>query len=492
MSAESKPYIYSIEFTVEDIEFFEFPPELPNPEDHDFLVRFYMNPNITLEVTEDEHIDSLNCSGKATKCTMFPMLENQLKCDPKASITAYKIKCPNDIFPCGCYNIPKFHCKMQEIRCKFECQQKAGKGCEPVCDVIKELVPLKTCDDTIAGSIHYTLAIKCFGPRFSYDGEATNITNVCDSPVGADDFGRLNICKAKTEQAAQDCLESCPNDEFDEYSASVNGNSLTVRVSKDQYVTQVYDSTCKKDQLTIRGCDQQIDFNFPRNFTCCQCKKKFGVCKCKGDSDITDYQRKIACAGSSYKNNLTLPVIRGNLKYPGRFEDQGVGFDLQGHADPTDATEKYRVKPQSQRGVCIQADKCAAPGIEVCKVGCEDDVDVFQWRICQKRTSKNGKKHGIVLEMKTPRGPKVEVPKLETREVQVIESEFPALKVPAKKEAAAETGKKASNPKAPAAPKKASAAPKKAPVAGKKAPTAKTGVAPKAAKVPTGPKPCKC
>lgn len=466
-------YIYNAEFTIEDIHFFDFPPELDCPEDLSFLVRFQMNNDVLLEVTEDEHIDSLNCGGKVMKNVMFTMSDSQLKCDPNACITAYKIQCPVRIVSCGCYKIEMLNCKFKELKKDYDCKNKCSNSTTPTTDFIKELAIFTNCDGITTGSIHYILRLTCYGPRMSCD---TN-SNKNQRHFSVDDFGRIKGCIAKTEAAENDCINTCPksDDQYDEYLAQINGNSLIVRVTKDNFVTRVYDSTCddSKDQLTIRGCDQQIDFKFPNNFTCCQCKKKFGSCKCKGDSDLTDFQRRTSCSGNSYRNSKVLPVIRGNLKYPAKFENQSIGFDVQDHCTPIHVTDKYKMKPQTSRAVCMQADtekfnyepngmRKMPNGIEVCKVGCEDDVDVFVWKICQKKTSKNGKKNEIVLEMRTPRGPKVEIPKKETREVQVIEDEFEDPKKVVKKENEAP---------APAASKGGKAvAPKKAPIASKKAP----------------------
>ena len=205
----------------------------------------------------------------------------------------------------------------------------------------------------------------------------------------------------------------CDND-YDEYLAQINGNSLIVRVPKDHpyLVTQVYDSSTenKNDFLSIRGCEQQIDFHFPDNFMCCNCKQKFGKCSCNSNSALTDFQRKTSCYGKSYKNADNLPAIRGNLKYPGRFEDQSIKFDVV-DKEPSDATEKYLMKPPQSRNACMQVDRqnfhrlkeglCPPQhGIALCKQGYEDNSDVFTFKINRKRTAKSGKKNEIELELR--------------------------------------------------------------------------------------------
>jgi len=447
--SDQSSYIYHIEFSIENVKLFPFPPELEDLDELDYLLKFQMKPAICMEITESEYIDCVNCNELPKKTVVFTMNEQQLNCDPKACITAYKIKCPKDIISVGCYDFPNFQCTLKEVKKKFDCHSKGNTNII-IPELVKELSVIRDCDGKAVGSIHYILRINCYGSAVNLGFSEEQFSDLCDKYKTNDDgFGRIKGCTFKTEKDENECIATCPNDEsqYDEYMAQVNGNQLIVRVAKGYFV-KVLDGSCdsNKDKLTIRGCDQQIDFNFPKNFTCCSCKKKYGSCKCKGDSDLTDYQRKTSCSGSSYKNSRALPVIRGNLKYPGRFENQKVNFDVQGYCEPVDATEKYKMKPQTTRAVCLQADQdnftCELngmskipQGIQLCRAGCEDDVDVFVWKISEKRTDRNGKKNIIELELRTPRGPKIEIPKKETREVQVLEDEFEEMKKLVKKEA---------------------------------------------------------
>lgn len=229
--------------------------------------------------------------------------------------------------------------------------------------------------------------------------------------------------------------------EYDEYAAEINGNQLIIRVHKEDesyLVTRVYD--CNMDQegneipqnnniVSVCGCQQQIDFKFPNEFSCGDSKPKT---KC--DAMMTDHQKKTSCAGTSFKNSRGLPVIRGNLKYPGRLNGS-IKLDVYDKTNPREVGEKYKVKPSSTRGVCCQADscnvhrelegKCKMPkGIEVCKKSCDSESDVFVLKIGRKNTNKNGKQNSIELEMRTPKGPDNERKKMETREVQVDEKDI--------------------------------------------------------------------
>ncbi|KAL7052609.1 hypothetical protein ACKWTF_004936 [Chironomus riparius] len=448
--SDQQSYIYHIEFSIENVKIFPFPPELEYLDELDYLIRFEMIPDISMEITETEFIDNVNCNELPKKSVVFTMNDQQLNSDPKACITAYKIKCPKDIISVGCYDFPNFQCKLKEVKKKFDCHNK-GNNNIVIPEFIKEFSLIVDCNGKGTGSIHYIIRINCYGSAVNMGFSEKQFSDLCDKYKTDDDgYGRIKGCTFKTEKAEDECILTCPNDDhdsqFDEYMAQVNGNQLIVRVAKG-YSVKVSDALSEnnKHKLTIRGCDQQIDFNFPQNFTCCHCRKKYGNCKCKGDSDLTDYQRKTSCSGSSYKNSATLPVIRGNLKYPGRFEDQKVKFDVQNYCEPVDATEKYRMKSQMSRAVCLQADQenftCelngmskVPQGIQLCRAGCEDDVDVFVWKISEKRTDRNGKKNIIELELRTPRGPRIEIPKKETREVQVLEDEFEEMKKLVKKD----------------------------------------------------------
>lgn len=425
------PFIYNVDFILKSFISFR------EDGDKNHIIRFRMLPGVCLDINESDFIDEVNCSGRIVKNCMFSLTDDQVKRDLQATIIAYKVNCDNstEMENIGCYKIKDLHCVFVDLRKKFMDQTnelrdeydmtQCPKFGEPTEKKISEIITLTNVKtNEKSASVVYALRIICFGPY------QKNVS-IVDGFLSRLDNESKKISK---------CEEDEDDLDYDEYMANINGNSLIVRVPKNHpyLLTQVSDPSteAKKDFLTIRGCDQQIDFHFPDNFKCCLCNQKYGKCNCNPNSALTDYQRKTSCGGSSYKNTEKLPAIRGNLKYPGRFEDQSVGFDIR-EREPIDATEKYRLKSQTSRNACMQVDNenlhrvmeglCPIKqGISVCKKGCEDDSDIFTFKINRKRTAKNGKKNEIELELRTPRGPNLEIPKLETREVQVNESEFDA------------------------------------------------------------------
>lgn len=436
---ECPPFMYNIDFILKKYDVFAN----DNGDDLQTMIRFRMLPGVCLDIEEEDYINQVNCSKPVIKNCMFSLTDDQVTKDLQAMIIAYRVKCSNsmEMTNVGCYKIENLHCEFSNLRKDFMEKSKnlrdeydltkCPKFGTPTEKTISEISPLMNAKSGAkAGTLFYSLKITCFGPYKSQknvsiaDGYAGFL-----SELESEDMKKG---ESKKEQEGAD---------YDEYMAQINGNSLIVRVPKNHpyLVTQVFDpsTTAKNDFLTIRGCDQQIDFQFPDNFTCCHCKQKFGKCNCNPNSALTDFQRKTSCAGNSYKNTETLPAIRGNLKYPGRFEDQSVRFNVRDR-EPTDATEKYRLKEPSSRNACMQIDSenlhrikeglCPIKqGISVCKKGCEDDSDIFKFKINRKRTAKSGKKNEIELELRTPRGPSLEIPKLETREIQVNENEFESI-----------------------------------------------------------------
>lgn len=438
-------YLYNVEFTVDDFDLWSFPNDLVNPEELPALFRFQMKPDICLDISEEEFIDQVNCGSKITKNAMFSMSEQQVKSEVNGEILVCKSQCPGNDVLVGHYKLPKFHRHFERLMEMFEKQsqgleKKCGKldpcADQPCSHVIKELVQLLDKDEMPSGSLHYTVQITCFGSSCSISRDRE--TNLNEKTVRDDEMSCFEGDTGKPDTT-----------EFDEYSAEVNGNQLIIRVRKDDkksLVTQVFDTDMNQDGseiqrdknvLSICGCDQQVDFKFPGNFECCKNKKKP---KCGGsESSLTKFQRQTSCNGKSFKNSCGLPVIRGNLKYPGRL-DGSIKLDLYDKCNPRDATEKYKKKPPTSRSACAQVDddnlmrelqgKCKIPkGIEVCDKGCvELDSDVFVLKIGSKKTNKIGSQSVIELEMRTPKGPDFEVKKKETREVQVDEKEFDECK----------------------------------------------------------------
>lgn len=435
---DSKPecpnYMFNIDFILKEFLIFDDKHE----EGFQKLIRFRMMPGVCLDITDDEFIEQINCSKPVIKNCMFSLSDEQLKTDLRACIVAYKTKCSNatEEIQIGNFKVENLQCCFSKLKNEYNEKLKELKGekcpqfgppAEKTMSQLAQLVSPTT--KKPVGSLYFSLHMTCFGPF----KKNTQNASLHEEHAGfISDVENEKECKNEDE----DCF-------YDQYVAQINGNSLIVRVPKNNpyLVTQVFDSSTEKlkDTLTIRGCEQQIDFQFPSNFMCCMCKQKYGKCNCKANSSLTEFQRKTSCYGNSYKNNGSLPAIRGNLKYPGRFDDQSVKFDVQDHCTPIDATEKYLAKPAKSRGACIQVDEknlhrvveglCPIPqGIQVCNKGCDDDTDVFKFKINRKRVAKSGKISEVELELRTPHGPSVEIPKMETREIQVNEIEFVDMK----------------------------------------------------------------
>lgn len=439
VKVECPSFLYNIDFTLKKYEIYD--EETENHGECQKMIRFRMLPGVCLDVYDEEYIDEINCGKPVTKNCMFSLTDDQVPKDLQATIIAYRFKCSNstEMTNVGCYKIENLNCNFVDLRKEFMDNTKAKRDdydmtkCPqfslPTEKIISEIAPLThAMTGKKAGTVLYSLRVICFGPY-----KTKRNVSIAD---GFDGF--LSELENEDEKNESKNQKQDDDPDYDEYMAKINDNSLIVRVPKNHpyLVTQIFDPSTdvKKDFLTIHGCDQQIDFHFPNNFMCCLCKQKFGKCNCNSNSVLTDYQRKTSCGGSSYKNTDTLPAIRGNLKYPGRFEDQSVRFNIH-EREPTDATEKYRIKPPTSRNACLQVDNenlhrikeglCPIKhGISLCKKGCEDDNDIFTFKINRKRTAKNGKKNEIELELRTPRGRNLEIPKLETREVQVNENEF--------------------------------------------------------------------
>jgi hypothetical protein len=452
---EAPPYIYNVEFAIDSIAVYDFP-EAKKSDKVDTIIQFQMQPGVLLQISEDELIDAYNCGEKKIMHAMFSMSEEQLHADKKGRIVA-KVKCEDELMQVGSYEIRQLNECFEKLKARYDEQQRkndmhAVKMTTPITSAIQELAPFKNSANKSCGSVVYILRLTCFGPRITRE-----------LSFGNDFEGFMTDCNSNRSKAKEEkCLSKCEaKKDCDEYIAQINGNSLIVRISKNNpyMVTRVLDSCSDNDKLTIRGCDQQIDFKFPNNFTCCQCKKTFATCKCNGDSHLTDYQKQTSCEGTSFKNNTVLPVIRGNLKYPGRFEDQSISFNVRGSGrDSQDATGKYRVQADKTRNACLQVDKDnlereldgkfkIPKGIKMCRLSCENDTDVFVLKLGKKGKSRDGKEHEIELEMRTPRGPNVGPKRMETREVQVVEEEFEDAKGKMEEEVKKECGGSKKKPK---------------------------------------------
>lgn len=439
----SKQYLYNVEFSVNDYDLWNFPEEVIDPGLLTTCFRFMMNPAICLEVTEEDFFDQVNCDTKVIKNAMFSMGKQQIESDVGGEIVVLKSECPDNEVVIGCYKFKKLHNVFKSLTDQYdevleEAVMNENKRCksdpsamQPCTEMIKELVQLMNEGEQPSGSLCYTLRVSCLGFAIKTTQQIEKEQLYVDS---------IESCVEVSREVSGDCRQqiSCvePRD-YEEYSAELNGNQLVVRVhkaKKSYRVTRVFDTgiDCDGNELphddnmvSICACDQQIDFKFPEKQ---KCKiKKLQKCACNGSSSLTDYQRRTSCAGNSFKNSCRLPVIRGNLKYPGRFDDKSIKFNVYDKCKPRDATNKYKKQPTTSRSICCQADadnlkraldgKCEiAKGIKMSENKVDLNKDVFVLRMGRKNTNRCGLKSELELEMRTPKGPQDK--KTETREVQ--------------------------------------------------------------------------
>lgn len=219
------------------------------------------------------------------------------------------------------------------------------------------------------------------------------------------------------------------NENYQEYSAQINGNELIVRIRKDDpslLVTRVYDnvdSLSASDSnkiISLSGCGQKIDFKLPN------CAEE--CCQLAENDKKSSHKQKKSCK---------LPIIRGNIKYPGALNGMDFNFFNEALKKVDSSTEKFRVTEPSTRSIAMQINQNLIKqeldgvkkihdkdGIEVCKKGSVGDCDVFIFKLGRKRIDANGETSQIELEMRTPKGPDTGLKRMETREVQVLENEF--------------------------------------------------------------------
>lgn len=456
-------YLYNVEFTVDDYDLWTFPENLLRPEELPTMVRFKMDPKIDLKISEEEFFEQINCDKKIVKNAMFSLSEEQVKNELNGKIVVCKFECPAKAVMVGCFKFEKIHCHFKRLMEQFDKQVGGQCANDPCSQVCKQLAQLLNTKDQPSGLVFFTLRMTCFGPSLSknqFDSFKSDLKKKNDEEICLDRAAEPRPCPSQS---------TAKGSEFDEYSAEINGNQLIVRINKEDsahLVTRVFDSNMDqngneiqrdKNLVSVRGCDQQIDFRFPKGSSCGECKATTKNFNCGPDSILTEYQRKTSCFGKSFKNSCALPVIRGNLKYPGRFDDGSIKFDLYDKCNPRDATEKYKKLQTKTRSTCLQVDeenlrreqkgKCSLPrGVQVCQRGCSDpNTDVFILKIGSKKTNRHNRKNGIELEMRTPKAPDNEIKKMETREVQVDENDFENKKICAiKKDEAAPVKAKAS------------------------------------------------
>ncbi|XP_058838306.1 uncharacterized protein LOC131693997 [Topomyia yanbarensis] len=307
----------------------------------------------------------------------------------------------------------------------------------PVSETIKSLYPLHGKADIVRGYVIMTLRISCLGSRIMQKvmfGTKTNESGfTCFKSVDQEDEERFMKCVAFDEVAhphpvlCTDCeipKENLPGpppgsvsskeeicSPYDEYTAEMNGNAISIRVEKD----------C---QLKVMLPDEPDD----------NCTKGCWTSLALPEGVYALEERYV----QREENACRLPVVRGNLKYPAR---QWSGDFMMCKQKRPICAEDFRVRPDQTRSVCMQTrdpEKTVEPcGIEICRKGWNDpNVDVFVLKLGKNKTSRGEAAHNQVeVELRTPKGPMVEKKAKETRGVQVIEEEFEDFKKPVTEEA---------------------------------------------------------
>lgn len=428
-----RQYLYEVEFNIEDFELWCYPDELTSV-DAEFLptfIRFKMNPSICLEINEEEFLDQVNCGQKITKnSSVFCLNEDQVKENVDASIIVCKLKSPGNEVIVGSYRLPQLHNSFYLLMEQFDnhaANEDVDSDCrtklQPCTDIVNELIQLVNQKGQSSGSLHYSLRLSCFGSAMRCDQTKKKVLGENEK--------KEDLCLRSSVPCSSESNSKEPD--YDEYSGEVNGNQLIVRVYKSypHLVTRDCDSnanTNKKQHNVnlspVYACNQQVDVKKD------SCDRSKSIkCYCGPGSMTTDLQRQTSCNGKSFKNSCRLPVIRGNLKYPGRIVGNAgdlISFDIFQCCAEANLNNNFKKKPQSQRNTCLQADAINLPkSVNFCKRGCLDDKnDIFILKIGSKKNACTGQRNEIELEMRTPKGSENRISKMETCEVQVNEKDF--------------------------------------------------------------------
>ncbi|XP_053685588.1 uncharacterized protein LOC128735119 [Sabethes cyaneus] len=321
-------------------------------------------------------------------------------------------------------------------------ENSIAKKTIPVSETIKSLYPLHSDNgEDVQGCVVVTLRISCLGSRitqkvmFGAKTEEPGVT--CFKSTDADEQERYMKCVAFDDLAhphpvlCKECdNRSIPSQPptpavsvtskesvcapYDEYTAEMNGNAISIRVEKNSDIKVMLGD--EQDGKCVKGCWTSL--TLPEGVYALQ-------------------ERYV----ERQKNPCRLPVVRGNLKYPAQ---QWSGDFLVCKQKRPICAEDFRKRPDPTRSICMQTrdpesteDPAAANGIEICRKGWHDpNVDVFVLKLGKNKTTHgDGSPNQIELELRTPKGPMVEKRPKETRGVQVIEAEFDDVKKPPVKEA---------------------------------------------------------
>ncbi|XP_062556371.1 uncharacterized protein LOC134221193 [Armigeres subalbatus] len=334
-----------------------------------------------------------------------------------------------------------------------------SKKTYPVSETIRSLYPLRDDSDNVKGCVIVTIRISCLGSRINQKvklGAKDDQPGVtCFKTTDQEDHEKFMKCVTYDELAhphpvlCEECEKPtslvtlpptppasvCSKEEvcspYDEYTAEMNGNAISIRVEKNSEIKVMLDD--EQDNSCTKGCWTSL-------------KLPEGVYALE--------ERYV----QRQENACRLPVVRGNLKYPA--QQWSADFLVCKQKRPICA-EDYRKRPDPTRSVCMQTrDPEESPslhpcGIEICKKGYHDpNVDVFVLKLGKQKTTRSeNAPNQIELELRTPKGPMRERRPKETRGVQVIESEFddfksaPAEESKKSKKKAAGAGKKGAKKK---------------------------------------------
>ncbi|XP_058459016.1 uncharacterized protein LOC131435314 [Malaya genurostris] len=312
-----------------------------------------------------------------------------------------------------------------------------SKGSIPVSETIKSLYPLHGKGNIVRGYVIVTLRISCLGSRITQKvmfGTKPNESGfTCFKSLDQEDEEQFMKCVAfdasihphpvlctdceiskenlpQTPPVSVSSSKEAVGSPYDEYTAEMNGNAISIRVEKNCELKVMLPD--EPDENCTKGCWTSLTM----------------------PDGVYALEERYA---QREMNACRLPVVRGNLKYPAK---QWSGdFMLCKQKRPICA-EDFRVRPDKIRSICMQTRDPEKPiqacGVEICKKGWHDpNVDVFVLKLGKNKTSHGEVAHNQVeLELRTPKGPMLEKKPKETRGVQVIEAEFEDTKRPAKEE----------------------------------------------------------
>lgn len=332
------------------------------------------------------------CEGdwKQWKTTILNVIDDEMN-DLQPEIRVFKILENGDELLLISEKLDKLAAHLRKVNEKYRELEDISHY---PCDSFNELLQCESVDKECSLCLYYKMKVCCFGTmRVPTENERNFFKpNQCEEKCGSPKVP-INSSAIQTEST-----KKVP--EFDEFVAEINGNSLIVRVSKNsQVVTRMleYNTSSMKEPNICR-------------------KKSVKKCCCGLDfQNLTDLQIQNNCLGQTYENSSKLPFIRGNLKYPARFN---FPEPLQ-HNIPQNF-HRGHFQTASNRNLCQQMNEQGfeygpkiAKGIEIFKRGSSDpNSDVLLLKMGKKRNQ-------IELEMRTPKGSDYERRKMESRGCQV-------------------------------------------------------------------------